>query len=125
MSYVRIWIHAVWATKYRAPVLTPEILPALINHIRDNAREKGIRIDRLNGHIDHIHCLFRLNADMSVARALLLLKGESAHWINKERILAFTFRWGKDYYARSVGGRELDVVRAYIDTQKEHHQRKS
>lgn len=78
MPYVNIMIHAVWGTKNRAPFLNDKIRYAVIEHIKQNAKEKGIYIDRLNGYTDHLHCLFALNADMSIAKAMNLLKGESS-----------------------------------------------
>ncbi|MBM2846618.1 MAG: hypothetical protein HW407_1930 [Bacteroidetes bacterium] len=125
MSYVRVWIHAVWGTKNREPLLTGEIRPSVIRHIRENARQKEIYIDRLNGFTDHLHCLFGLNADRSIAKALQLIKGESAYWINKESITRARFEWANEYYAVSVSESALDDVRAYIDNQEEHHRKRT
>jgi putative transposase len=79
MSYVRAWVHAVWGTKNREPFLTKEVRAQVLRHIRENAREKEIYIDKLNGHTDHLHCLFGLNADITIAKTLQLIKGESAY----------------------------------------------
>jgi len=121
MSYVRVWIHAVWRTKNGVHNLRKEIRPRVLDHIRENAKDKGIYIDRLNGGNDHLHCLFGLNADMTIAKTLQLIKGESAYWINKEKVTLERFEWADEYYAVSVSEPELYRVRAYIDTQEEHH----
>ena len=123
MSYVRIWIHTVWGTKNREHLLTNEIRLKVIGHIRMNAKEKQIHIDRLNGYTEHLHCLLGLNADMTVAKTLQLLKGESAYWMNKERITRTKFEWADEYYAVSVSESALDDVRAYIDRQEERHKK--
>lgn len=125
MSYVRVWIHAVWGTKNREHYLAKEVRSIVISHIRENARQKGIHVDRLNGHTEHLHCLFGLNADMTVAKALQLLKGECAYWINKEKIVRTTFEWADEYFAVSVSESMLDDVRLYIDNQEEHHKKRS
>lgn len=52
MSYVRVWIHAVWGTKNRGHILTREVRPPVLRHIHENARQKEIYIDRLNGSTD-------------------------------------------------------------------------
>ncbi|HOY94285.1 MAG TPA: IS200/IS605 family transposase [Catalimonadaceae bacterium] len=121
MAYVKIMVHAVWSTKYRHPWLTPEIRKKVIEHIRSNAREKGIKIDRINGYTEHLHCLFWLNADMSVAKALQLIKGESSHWINQQKLTATKFEWGVEYYAASVSESVIPTVRKYIENQEQHH----
>jgi REP element-mobilizing transposase RayT len=125
MSYVRVWVHAVWGTKNREHFLTREIRPVVIKHILENARKKEIFIDRLNGYTDHLHCLFGLNADMTIAKALQLLKGESAFWINKEKLLRGRFEWADEYFAVSISESMLDNVHAYVDYQEEHHRKLS
>ena len=125
MAYVRIAIHAVWGTKNREKLLTDSIRQAVINHIMENASSKQIFIDRLNGTSDHLHCLFWLNADLSIAKVMQLIKGESAHWINKSGLLQHKFEWADEYYAASVSESILNNVRSYIDNQEEHHRKKS
>ena len=123
MSYVRVWIHAVWGTKNRERLLTKEIRPRVVSHIRENARQKQVYIDRLNGYTEHLHCLFGLNADMTIAKTLQLMKGESAYWINREKIALVKFEWANEYYAVSVSESTLEDVGAYIDNQEEHHKK--
>ena len=123
MSFVKIMIHAVWGTKNREPILTKEIRGKVIDHIKQNAKTKDIYIDRLNGHNDHLHCLFGLNADMSISKAMQLIKGESAFWINKEKITKSKFEWADEYFAVSVSESMLGKVRVYIDGQEEHHKK--
>ena len=125
MAFVKIMIHAVWGTKNREPFLTKELRPVVIEHIRQNAKNKGLFIDRLNGYTEHLHCLMGLNADMSIAKAMQLIKGESAFWINKQELTKHKFEWADEYFAVSVRESMLDKVRAYIDGQEEHHKRKT
>jgi len=108
MAFVKIMIHAVWGTKNREPFLTKELLTVVIDHIRQNAKTKEIYIDRLNGHTDHMHCLMGLNADMSIAKAIQLIKGESAFWINKHKLTKSKFEWADEYFAVSVSESMLD-----------------
>lgn len=125
MAYIKVWIHCVWGTKNRDPFLTTEIKMKVINHIKKNAQAKQIYIDRLNGYHDHLHCLIGLKADMSLAKTIQLIKGESAFWINKERLTLSKFEWADEYFAVSVSESMLDKVRAYIDNQEEHHRKTS
>jgi len=123
MSYVRVWIHAVWGTKNREHFLTKSVRARVLDHICRNAKNKGIYIDRLNGDADHLHCLFGLNADMTIGKTLQLVKGESAYWINKENVTPVRFEWADEYYAVSASESHLDSIRAYIDNQEEHHKK--
>ncbi|MDP2387476.1 MAG: IS200/IS605 family transposase [Bacteroidota bacterium] len=123
MAHVKIWIHAVWGTKNRHRYLTKEIREKVISHIKQNAKQKGIYIDSVNGYDEHLHCLLSLNADISIAKAMQLIKGESAFWINKEKITSTKFEWAVEYYAASVSESVLPKVRAYIKNQEEHHKK--
>jgi len=123
MSYVRVWIHAVWGTKDRHPYLNKEVRTKVISHIKENAKKKEIYIDCINGHTEHLHCLIALNADMSIAKVMQLIKGESAFWINKEKVTTTKFEWADEYYASSVSESTIGKVRAYIFNQEEHHKK--
>lgn len=90
MSYVKIWIHSVWGTKNREPLLSKEIRKDLFRHIKENGKEKDIYIDSINGHLDHVHCLMALNADLTIAKAMQLIKGESTFWANKNKLVRFS-----------------------------------
>jgi len=125
MAFVKIWIHGVWSTKYRSRVLKPPVLEKICSHIRGNAREKGIYVDRINGHDDHIHVLMLLKSEYSIAKQMQLLKGESARWANETNLVKNGLEWGVKYFAASVSKDKLDIVRRYIDNQQAHHQKQT
>ena len=123
MSHVKIWVHAVWGTKSHFPYLTKEIKEKIISHIRENANNKGIYVNKINGHRDHLHALIGLNADKSIAQTMQLIKGECAFWINKNKITSEKFEWADEYFAASVSESDLDRVVFYINNQEEHHKK--
>ena len=125
MAYVKIWVHCVWGTKNRTPFLTREIMTKLIDHIRINAKEKGIYIDVLNGHKEHIHCIISLNPDQTLAKVIQLIKGESSFWVNKNKLTRYRFEWAVEYYGVSVSESQLHHVRKYIENQEVHHKIKT
>ena len=125
MAYVKNWLHCVWGTKNRVPFLITEIRTNLIHHIKENAREKGIFIDLINGHKEHLHCLLSLDPDQSLSKVIMLIKGESSFWINKNKLTGYKFEWAEDYYGVSVSSFHLKNIREYIRTQEEHHRKKS
>ena len=123
MAFVKIWIHAVWGTKNREPVLEKGILESVCDHIKENGKLKGIFVECVNGYSDHLHCLMLLNADMSISKQMQLIKGESSFWINKNKIIRGHFEWADEYFASSVSEDKLDIVRAYIINQQAHHKK--
>lgn len=125
MSYVKIYIHAVWATKDRFPYLKGEVKLKILEHIRENARAKNIYIDHLNGHTEHLHALISMDAEQNIANIINLLKGESSYWANKQNLTKNKFGWQDDYFAVSIGESQIEAVRQYIRNQEMHHQKKT
>ena len=118
MPYVRIWLHLVWSTKNRYPFLKKAIRYKLFDHIQENAKQKGIYLDCVNGYEDHIHCLVSLSSNETVSKLLQLIKGESSFWINKQKLCTSTFQWQEEYFAVSVSESQLNRVRKYIANQE-------
>jgi len=125
MAYVKNWLHCVWGTKSRVPFLTKEIKKAVLDHIRENAKSKGIYIDIIDGHVQHLHCLISLHQDHALSNVMQLIKGESSFWINKNRITRHKFEWAVEYYAVSVSESHVPRVRNYIRNQEMHHRKKT
>jgi putative transposase len=125
MAKVKIWLHIVWGTKNREPVLEKGLRPKLFQHILENARSKGIYLDFINGEADHVHCLATLNADMPVSKMLNLIKGEASHWANSNKIFRHKLEWADEYFAVSVSESQVEAVRNYIKNQEEHHKKYS
>jgi REP element-mobilizing transposase RayT len=125
MPFIKIWVHLVWATKERKPLLKAEIRQAVFKHIRANALSKSIYVDFVNGYEDHVHCLISLNQEQTIAKIVQLLKGESSFWVNKSNLCKEKFEWQDEYFAVSVSESGVDAVRTYIKNQEEDHSRKT
>ena len=121
MSYVRIWVHVVFTTLKHEPNLSMEIRNRLIAHIKENCRSKGIFLDSIGGWTDHLHLLISLGREQNIAKVMMLVKGESAHWLNQQNMFRGKFYWQDDYYAISVSESQVVRVRTYIDGQEKHH----
>jgi putative transposase len=122
MSYLRIWIHCVWTTNKRIPYLKDEIRNQVILHIRNNAKIKGIHIDHINGHHEHLHALISLGGKQNISEIMQKIKGESSFWINKNKLTRLKFEWQDDFYSVSIGMSQLGNLRNYIRNQEKHHQ---
>ena len=60
MSYVKIWIHAVWTVKNQKPILSSKIRQDLFDHIHQNALSKEILMEIVGEHHNHVHCLLHI-----------------------------------------------------------------
>ena len=118
MGYSKVYIHLVWTTHKRQPLLSKDLRAYIFMYMKHNAKAKGIFIDHIGGYTDHVHCLITLNCDQSMSKVVQLLKGESSHWINQMGFVQGKFRWQEEYYAVSVGLRHLKVVRPFSALQR-------
>ncbi len=122
MSAIKVLVHFVWSTKNRFPFLLPEIRQKVFSHIKENALSKNIDILAVNGYDDHVHCLVSLCPSQTIETVAQLLKGESSHWINSNKLVGNdTFRWQREYFAESIGVREKGKIIGYIKKQEMHH----
>lgn len=125
MPFIKIWIHLIYSTKNRAHLITKELKPVLLAHIKENAKSKDIYLDSVNCVSDHIHMLVSLKGEQSISKVTMLLKGESSFWINNNKLSNLKFEWQDEYLAVSIGESSLTKVRKYIADQEEHHKKKT
>lgn len=126
MSWVRVYIHMVFCTKNRIHLLnSSDLRKEVFQHIKQNAVEKDIWLDCVNGWRDHAHCLISLGREQSISKVAQLIKGESSFWINQNKMTDFKFTWQDDYWVVGVSESHIQSVRDYIHNQEIHHSRNS
>jgi len=124
-SYVKIWIHAVWTTKDRIGLIRSDIEHKVYQHIAEQLREQRFLVSIVNGMPNHIHCLFMLNKQKSIAEVIKQVKGSTSHYINQQNLIPEKFSWQTGYSAFSVSESASDKVHRYIKNQKQQHKRKT
>jgi REP element-mobilizing transposase RayT len=119
-------MHLVFSTKNRQPFLnSAELRKNVFQHIKNNAEEKGIWLDCVNGYQDHAHCLISLGKEQTISKVAQLIKGESSYWINQNNLTTEKFVWQDDYWIVGVSESHLESVRKYIHNQEIHHSNQS
>jgi len=118
----KIWIHAFFSTKNRAPLIDSSFESRLHAHIK-NHLECDLRcyLQAINGTQDHVHLLFLLNPNVAVKDVIKNIKGESSHWVNSGDFLNEKFAWQKAYTAISVSDPALTEIEQLITLQKDTH----
>jgi putative transposase len=122
-TYHALWVHLVWATKYRQPLIVPKLKYLLYDQLRDIAQDKGYHLNFINGVEDHVHLLMEIAPRFSVSDIVKDLKGLSYKWVNDQKIIEEHFHWQDGFAAISVSPDRLDTVRGYIRKQERHHQK--
>lgn len=120
-SIVRNWLHVVFGTKYREAQIIPTIEGKVHQILFRQLIQMGAYVEAVNGMPDHIHILFLLPPDKCLSEIIRHLKGGSSHEINRLNLLREKFAWQTGYWASSVSESKVQVVKKYIERQKEHH----
>jgi len=122
-TYVSDLIHCVFSTKLRRNLIKLEIQPDLWSLIGGIARKNKCKALAVGGIENHVHILLSLSPDMSLAKAMQLIKGASSRWMNETHTRHFA--WQEGYGAFTVGiSQKADTI-AYIESQAEHHRKRS
>jgi putative transposase len=120
--YPNILVHCVFSTKERRDIIPQEMLSKLAKYFAGIGRNHRIPVLAAGGTSNHSHLLIVLPPDMSVAKAVQVLKANSSRWLREHSL---DFAWQEGYGAFSVSSSNKEVVRDYIEHQAGHHQKRS
>ena len=123
MSAIRVYVHAVWAVKFRRALIAPSELSPLIEHIETALTTRGHKPIITNAEPDHLHTLFRFSCREDIGALMNDVKGNSSKLLNKGRSAEGRelFRWQGGYGAFSVSFSGLEGVKGYIRDQQRIH----
>ena len=124
-SLVKNYIHIIFSTKYRQPLILDEVSSELYSYIAGICRNLECYPLKVGGFIDHVHILCMLSKKIALMKLLEEVKSHSSKWIKTKGQIWSNFYWQDGYGAFSVNPAEVDVVRAYIENQVEHHRKKT
>lgn len=115
--------HLVFVTKYRGRVFEARHLVTLEGLLRKVCDDFDTRLVEFNGEADHVHLLVHYPPKVALARLVNSLKGVSSRKLklhHPELVQAAYVKnalWSPSYFAGTVGGAPLTVLREYIEQQ--------
>lgn len=118
-TYASNFIHCVFSTKDRDPLIPAARKTELYAYLGGIARSEGFPLVATGGTSNHVHLLIALPASASLAQAVQKLKGSSSRWMGEG------FSWQEGYGAFSVSPSQVKVVKGYIQNQEEHHRKRN
>ena len=124
-SLVKNYIHIVFSTKYREPLIHEEIEYELHKYLGGICNSLNCSVLIVGGYTDHIHILCMLSKNISLVELVKKIKSHSSKWIKTRSKNYSNFYWQDGYGAFSVNPSQIEVVKNYIANQKEHHDKKS
>lgn len=120
MAYLSLHYHILFATKHRVPAIDRRWRERLHAYMGGTLKGLDAFPQATGGWNDHVHLLVGLKATHVLADVVRELKKASTSWV-REEIGLRDFAWQEGYAAFTVGWREREIVRGYIDAQEEHH----
>jgi putative transposase len=119
--YTQLFVHLVWATWDRLPLLDHALRPRVYRCIQAEAFKLGCEVGAIGGIEDHVHVLARCSPVVSVSNLVKQIKGTSSRLVQRELRPDDFFKWQGSYGAFSIAETNIEAVRRYIRRQEEHH----
>ena len=120
-SLANVFIHLIFSTKNREPVIPYDLTPTLHGYIVGILDNLGSPSIQTGGTRDHVHILFALSRTLAIARCVEEVKKSSSKWMKGQGVSSFT--WQAGYAAFSVSESQKAAVVRYIQRQEAHHRR--
>jgi putative transposase len=115
--------HLVFVTKYRHKVFTDMHLRRMEEILREVATDFECEIVEFNGETNHVHLLVTFPPKVALSRLVNSMKGVTSRRLRQEfpELSRHYWRanklWSASYFAGSVGGAPLSVLKQYIEQQ--------
>jgi putative transposase len=116
-SFAAHHYHIVFSTKDRRPAISDP--PTMWRYLAGIAKRIECLPMAIGGVKDHVHLLIFVPGDIAVATVVSRLKANSSKWMGK------AFAWQRGYASFTVSASNLKSVTEYIETQPEHHKKRS
>ncbi len=119
-SKTEIYLHFVWATYRRMPLIIPALETDLYTVLTEQAQRLGCRVLALNGLADHVHLVVSLPAKHAPSEIAKQLKGASTAWVRRtvrsqQPLSAEPFGWQDNYGCFSLSRTHLPQAVAYVE----------
>ncbi|GMQ29167.1 IS200/IS605 family transposase [Algoriphagus confluentis] len=122
-TYSKMYCQAVFAVKYRKAVIQDSFKSELYAVIGNLINETEAKTLIVNGHVDHVHCLFQFFPKQSVSEIMKNAKSKSSKWLNESGLLGNRFEWQSAFGSFTYSEREIAKVFDYVKNQEIHHQK--
>ncbi|MBI9066538.1 MAG: IS200/IS605 family transposase [Salinivirgaceae bacterium] len=122
-SLSQLYVHLTFGTKERYPFIIPKIQDQLHAYLAGILKKYESSAITINSVSDHIHVLFRLSKNFTLAKIVEEIKKSSSKWMKEIEGGSLKFTWQIGYGAFSVSSSKLETVKNYIKNQEEHHKR--
>jgi putative transposase len=122
-SLAKNYVHIIFSTKHRQPILYDPIRRDLFKYIAGACNGLECPTVQVGGYTDHIHVLCILSKKLALMNLVKEIKANSSIWIKTQSDVLKNFYWQDGYGAFSVSPIQINLVDSYIRNQEEHHRK--
>ena len=120
-SLSKLYTHIVFHTKHNQDLIKANVENELFAYLGGILKANKCVPIAINGIENHIHILCIQSKKIALDDLLEELKRNSSRWIKTKGTHYADFAWQGGYGGFSVSQSKVDVVKRYIENQKEHH----
>ena len=112
-------VHLICVTKYRRSVLTSAGLVVIEDSFRSVALKMNFVVLEFNGEGNHVHALIEYPPKLSISQIANAVKGVSSRRYGQagHKTPHAEALWSPSYFAVSVGGAPIEILKQYIKDQ--------
>lgn len=123
-TYTQIYIHIVYAVKWRERLITREWKDRLQKYTTGIVQNQGHKLLAINAMPDHAHVFIGMQPDAALSDLVRDMKRDSTNFVNYELRPGGRFAWQEGFGAFSYSRSQINSVVRYILNQEKHHQRR-
>ena len=119
------FVHLVFVTKYKRNVMTRPMLKRMEELIKETCEQMECELIEFNGEDGHVHLRVSVHPKVPVSSLVGKLKGKTAYFIRQEfskevrKKLWGDHFWSPSYCVVSWGEAPLQIVKQYIEDQRQ------
>lgn len=117
----RCHYHVVWCPKYRRKVIGGKVDDRLKEIIREVCAERDAPIEAIETMPDHVRLLVVVDPQFGIHRLVKQIKGRSSRLLRQEfphLKSRMPTLWTNSYFVATTGGATLEVVKRYVENQR-------
>lgn len=118
---VRIFVHVVWSTKHRRPVLDRVADAELERICAEKAREGGGSVVAFGSAHDPVHLILRLASGTALGDLVGPMKGASSRLLDQLPPIRGRLKWQSGYWGDSIHPDILPAASRYVTNQRTRH----
>jgi putative transposase len=124
-SYLQLYVHFVFAVKYRNALITKAIKERIHQYTTGIVQKDRHKMMAIHCMPDHTHMLIGMRPTKSISDIMEMTKANASKFINEQSLTKIKFEWQRGYGAFSVSPWQVDRICKYIHNQEEHHRKKT